>query len=446
MSSDESRPFPPAYWRFFLPLAAVGVLMLSGRLFQNYALLEFPDGVSQLARFTLASSIFFPCMSAVAFFPQLTNALIRNQRDLKIVGRFAFWVASALTGVLFFFAWSSWGKSCVAWLYPGEPELTEDIIFYLKWYTPSVLSYGYVNFVSGLLMQCERTHWVTVLRVASLVPMVLILAAGVFLESDARWVIGWSCLVPEICAALLAFWLLKKRSKVGPVKAEDPRLSYANIARYYWSLALTTIMFTLSRPIVFQLVTWEGARRGDELWTETVLAALALSFGLSMIFQITINHLRNVYLTYAAEFPAATRRFAWKLIGWVTLLMAILIVTPGARFFFEHLQGADGQVLEWAVQSFAVFVLVPLVVGIRNHYHGLAMVERRTLVMGTASILRNVGIVVIGLSLSALGVFTPWTGSLLLIMGFVVEALVVGPVMARRKPSGVIPPPEMPVS
>ncbi|MCH2156887.1 MAG: hypothetical protein MK080_12930, partial [Opitutales bacterium] len=77
---------------------------------------------------------------------------------------------------------------------------------------------------------------------------------------------------------------------------------------------------------------------------------------------------------------------------------------------------------------------------------GLAMVERRTLVMGTASILRNVGIVVIGLSLSALGVFTPWTGSLLLIMGFVVEALVVGPVMARRKPSGVIPPPEMPVS
>ncbi|MGB0371769.1 MAG: hypothetical protein ACPGN3_10570 [Opitutales bacterium] len=418
-------------WRFFGPLAAVSVLFLSGRLFQNFALLHFPDGVRQIATFTLASSVFFPCMSAVNFFPQLANTLVKGRRDLRTVGRFSLMTCTLLSCVFWGIAWTPAGKEFVGSVFPSSDDVLADIVYYLRWYSPVVFLTGLVNFVSGLLMQCHRTGWVSCLRVASLVSLVLVLSVGLFWDVEARLIIGISCVLPELVAAILGLWCLKKR--VDLKEGGSAVISYRETWIFFWPLALTTAMFTLSRPIINQLVTVAGSRVEIENWTEEVLAALAVAFGFSMIFQMTINQLRNVYVTFALERPEDTRAFARQLILGLTVIMALVAMTPFARWFFEHLQGLEGRPLEWALDNYVVLCAVPVVVGLRNHFHGLAMAHRRTAIMGAASIMRNISVMIVGWLLITMDKFEPWIGAVLLLVGFSVEAAIVRADARRRK-------------
>lgn len=410
-------------WRFYGPLAVVSVLFLSGRLFQNFALLNFPDGVRQIATFTLASSVFFPCMSAVNFFPQLSNTLIKGKRDLNTVGVFALITCSGLSVVFWSLAWTGWGTRVIGGLFSISDQVLGDIVYYLRWYSPVVFLTGLVNFVSGLLMQCHRTGWVSGLRGASLVTLILVLAMGLFWDLEARLVIGISCVLPELVAVILGLWCLRNRVKLPA--GGSARISYREIWCFFWPLALTTMMFTLSRPIINQLVTVAGKREAISDWTEEVLAALAVAFGFAMIFQMMINQLRNVYVTFALERPSETRAFAVQLIVGLTVLMLFVGVSPVGGWFFEHMQGLTGRPLDWALQNYYGLCAVPLIVGLRNHFHGLAMANRRTTIMGAASILRNASVLGVGWGLIWLGKFEPWSGSILLLLGFLVEAIIV---------------------
>ena len=272
-------------------------------------------------------------------------------------------------------------------------------------------------------MQCHRTGWVSGLRVVSLVTLVLVLTAGLFFEIEARFVIGVSCVLPELFAALLGLWCLRKR--VALPDGGVARITMQEVWVFFWPLALTTAMFTLSRPIINQLVTVAGEYGDGSLWSEEMLAALAVAFSFAMIFQMTINQLRNVYVTFALERPEDTLAFSRQLITILTGVMCFLGVTPAAALFFEYLQGVTGRPLEWALLNYYGLCAVPIVVGLRNHYHGLAMAHRRTRIMGLASIARNVSIFAAGWMLIWTGQFEPWAGALLLLVGFFVEAWIV---------------------
>ena len=410
-------------WRFYGPLAVVSVLFLSGRLFQNYALLNFPDGVRQIATFTLASSIFFPCMSAVNFFPQLANTFVKGQADLRTVGRFSVLTCFVLSAVLWVIAWTPAGERFVASLFPSSERVLKDMMYYLRWYSPVVFLTGLVNFISGLLMQCHRTGWVSSLRVASLLSLILVLACGLFFEIEAHLIIGISCVLPELVAAVLGLWCLKKR--VVLPEGGEARISLREVWMFFWPLALTTAMFTMSRPIINQLVTVAGDHGEGLAWSEEVLAALAVAFSFAMIFQMTINQLRNVYVTFALERLDDTLAFARQLIALLTGIMVFVAITPIAHLFFEHLQGVAGRPLDWAMSNYYGLCAVPIVVGLRNHYHGLAMAQRRTRIMGAASVARNASIFGTGWLLISLGKFEPWAGAVLLLIGFIVEAWIV---------------------
>ena len=418
-------------WRFFGPLAVVSVLFLSGRLFQNYALLNFPDGVRQIATFTLATSIYFPCMSAVTFFPQLANSLVKGTGDLRTVGRFSILTCFVLSGILWLIAWTPAGERFLASLFPSSEQVLKDMVYYLRWYSPVVFLTGLVNFVSGLLMQCHRTSWVSGLRAVSLVTLIVVLAGGLFFEIEARLVIGVSCVLPELVAAALGLWCLKRR--VNLPEGGDARISMKEVWGFFWPLALTTVMFMMSRPIINQLVTVAGNRGEGLQWSEELLAGLAVAFGFAMIFQMTINQLRNVYVTFALERPEDTRVFARQLVCALTGIMVFVGITAIAALFFEYLQGVTGRPLEWALQNYYGLCLVPIVVGLRNHYHGLAMAKRRTRIMGAASIFRNVSIFGAGWLLIGLDRFEPWAASVLLLIGFFVEAFILRFDAVRRK-------------
>jgi len=194
-------------------------------------------------------------------------------------------------------------------------------------------------------------------------------------------------------------------------------------------MAVTTTMFTLSRPILFSVVTLVEA---DQQRAELMIAALSLAFACGFIFQSVVNNvLRNLMATFGGDDPVGCRRFALQLTLGTTVLAAICLAGPPVRWFLAAVLHAEGRVLELAAQAAPVLALAPLVIAWRNWYHGLAMVHRRTGAMLIGSLGRN-GCVAFGaLALAELGWFDHRTGAALLVAAFACEAL--GTILASRR-------------
>ncbi|MCK4284239.1 MAG: hypothetical protein KAX44_07975, partial [Candidatus Brocadiae bacterium] len=64
------NPTTREYWRFYWPLSLMAVAFFSGRLFQNYVLLRYEEGVRELAMFALAMAFFHPFRGTLIFAPQ----------------------------------------------------------------------------------------------------------------------------------------------------------------------------------------------------------------------------------------------------------------------------------------------------------------------------------------------------------------------------------------
>jgi hypothetical protein len=241
---------------------------------------------------------------------------------------------------------------------------------------------------------------------------------------------GWSAvttialsrLVPELFASAALVVLVRLCHR--PLAEADEELTHRRIAAYFLPMALNTVMFALSRPIVFAFVT--AAAAGGVLRTgEAAVAGLSLAFSFGMIFQGTINQIRHVFATFGRDDASGVRRFLVHVTVLVTALCLASCISPLNRWYFAHFQGAEGLVLEVALDAMWVLVLVPTVIAWRNYYHGLAMVKRRTLGMGIGGILRNVAIYLACLVLVKLGWFSHFWAAAMLVFGFATEALTV---------------------
>ena len=118
----------------------------------------------------------------------------------------------------------------------------------------------------------------------------------------------------------------------------------------------------------------------------------------------------------------------------ITAIMLIFALTPLSAWVWRDLMSIPEEVLSMSVQVFLIMCLMPVIIIVRNYFHGRLMVERRTSGMAVGSALRVIGIYFGAMLCFNMGWLNHITASLLLIMGFVIETVVV--IQAAAKGSG----------
>jgi len=414
-----------SYWRFYWPLSLMGAVAMSGRLLQNYVLLDYEAGVREMAVFALAMAVAQPFQMVLAFVPQMANVLVRGPRSLGSSIRFVVTVGLVFTLPVVVLGWTPVGRIVLPVIYRVGPERIGRIMLYLRYLTPVTLMVGLAFFCEGLLVQGRRTMAVGGLRVLNVLVLAGVLVVGRRLGWSPTLTLSLSMIVPRFLHMVLAGALTLACYRYPP-SGEDRRLSQREIAGFFGPMAATTIMFTLSRPIVFGFLTavYAGGGPGAS-GADSAVAAVNLAFSLSMLFQGSVNQFRNLFVTFGKGDPAGVRRFMIRVTAAITVLMLVVIVTPLASFFLGRLQGASGDTLRMARQGLWVLLLVPVVIGWRNYYHGLAMVQRRTLAMAAGSVCRNVAILAAAGALVALGGYNHVAATAMLVFGFTAEATTV---------------------
>lgn len=412
------KPAPHGqYWSFFWPLTLTGLAMVLARQFQHGTLGRFDSPTEELATFAYAWSTFHLFNAAVIFVPQMTNALARSPRARRQCLNFTLSVAAVLTIPILVMAFTPVGRWVLPRVFPIDAAATESIVMYLRFFSPLILVHALRQHFTGLLVQSRRTGLVTILQVYSLAAILAMLIVGLRVGWPASQTLG----VAQVLSAattMVATIVLCRRFRRAPVRAAEEELTYRRIVVFFWPVAVTSVMFSLSRPVLFSF-----AGRGDA--GDATVAALAVAGGVAMIFQNCLNQFRHIFVTFGSNDLPGIRRFLLRVWLVVTATMVLIAVTPLGTWLFRDLLGVEPHVLPMARHVLGVMCLAPLMICIRNYFHGIAMTGRSTIGMATGGVCR-VGVLYLGSAgLYHLGWLNHATAAAMLVAGFGVEAITV---------------------
>ncbi|MEC8020715.1 MAG: hypothetical protein VX179_01910 [Pseudomonadota bacterium] len=406
------------YWAFYWPLALTGAVTVLGTQIQNGVLARMENAAAILAAYAVAQAVLSLFNAAQAFAPQLTTRFARGAKATARVRGFILGISAALAGLVALLA--TLGQPLIIASFSLSPALQAQTFAFLLALAPMVWLNGMRFYLVGRLIQQERTGRVTVLNGVHLTVLIVSLAAGLALRLDPVLTLVGAQALAGLVHATLAIGALRPGAEAAAgSEAESEELpSYQRLRAFFGPVVLTGIMFALSRPILYAAI----GGTGDGILT---IAALRIAFDFTFFFQQAANQFRHFFVTFGLDAMAEKRRFMIRVALGLTLAMALTAFTPLGPLLIAEGIGAEAEVTRRALAALQVMTLLPLLIILRNLFHGILMVEERTGGMALGSILRVLTIAGLAQLLAPVGLLTPTTAAWTLLAGFATETAVV---------------------
>lgn len=226
-----------------------------------------------------------------------------------------------------------------------------------------------------------------------------------------------------LCQLAATLWVKERYYRL-PELAEHEQLTYRELVDFFVPVSMTGVMFALSRPVLYAFVTRAPAGL-------PAIAAMRVAFDFSMLFQQAANQFRHFFVTFGLDDLPGKRRFMALIAAALTGVMLVFALTPLQVWIWRDLMRIPDDVRALAVQVFLIMCAMPAVIIVRNYFHGALMVARRTGGMALGSVLRVVGIYLGAQVCFSFGWLDHVTASVILLLGFVIETLVVLQAAAR---------------
>jgi hypothetical protein len=406
------------YWAFYWPLALTGAVTVLGTQIQNGVLARMEDAAAALAAYAVAQAVLSLFNAAQAFAPQLTTRFARGPEATARVRGFILGISLALAGLVALLA--TFGQPLIIASFSLSPALQAQTFAFLLALAPMVWLNGLRFYLVGRLIQQERTGRVTVLNGVHLTVLIVSLAAGLALRLDPVLTLVGAQALAGLVHATLAIGALRPGAEAAAgSEAESEQVpSYQRLRAFFGPVVLTGIMFALSRPILYAAI----GGTGDGILT---IAALRIAFDFTFFFQQAANQFRHFFVTFGLDAMAEKRRFMIRVALGLTLAMALTAFTPLGPLLIAEGIGAEAEVTRRALAALQVMTLLPLLIILRNLFHGILMVEERTGGMALGSILRVLTVAGLAQLLAPVGLLTPSTAAWTLLAGFATETAVV---------------------
>lgn len=390
---------------------------LLGSQLQVIVLARYPDGISEIANLAVANAVIMLFRSGLLFIPQLTNVYGYSTGSRRAVFWFVVIISSVSTFIFAFVGWGPIGDWVLLTMFErreGDLPL-EQIKEYCRWFAPTLLLEGVRGYYMGLLIQNRKTGAVSLLNVVSLVSVGLLLYVGYIMKLPAVTVVGGSQLV-GVVLTLLMTWVVYRYRYYQREPEEQQIPTQKELWNFFAPIMLTGFFFVVSRPII-------TAFAGKATNPVEMLVVTRLVFEISFFMVAPLNQFRNLYVTFGKMDLAGVRNFSVLVLGVILAIMLLILLTPLSTWVFGTIYGMQEPVLTMVIQGAWIVLLMPVVLTIRNYYHGLCMIRKVTGRMGYAGIGRVLIIALLAWWLTELGYMNQWAIPGILVIGFIVEAI-----------------------
>ncbi len=387
-----------AIFLFWLPLAATWIMMSVEGPFLAAVIARLPDPRFNLAAYGVAFAFALLIEAPVIMIMSASTALADDLLKFRRLRNFTFTLNGLVTLVQLLILIPSVFSFIMLDLI-AIPEEVARLVYGSLWLLlPWPASIGHRRLYQGLLIRDGRTRLVavgTVIRLTTMASTGLILfflvkppgawvgaaslSVGVFLEALASHIMA----LPSVRK------LPKPASHPGDSEAlVEPELTYRRILRFYYPLALTSLIGLAAQP----MMTFFMGRATSPVES---LAVFPVVISLTFIFRsmgLSFQEVAIAMMGKRHEHFRPLARFALVLGLASTGAMALVTLTPLSSVWFETVSGLSPDLASFAILPAAILVPLPFMSVLLSFQRSLLVVGMRTRPITLATALEVGGI------------------------------------------------------
>jgi progressive ankylosis protein len=345
---------------FWVPLAATWVMMALEGPFLAAIIARLADPTFNLAAHGVAFALAILIEAPVIMLLSASTALVEDRDSYRKLRNFANALNLGCTGLLLLLLVPAVYDFVMTTLL-GLPEEVSSLTYGALWILlPWPAAIGYRRFVQGLLIRSGRTRLVAAGTLVRLLGMALT-ALLLFLLTDlpGAWVgasaMSIGVLVEAAAARAMAAPTIRELLDGSQARPpEDGPLGYASIARFYYPLALTSVIGLTVQP----MLTFFMGRAPAPIES---LAVFPVVHSLSFLFRalgLSFQEVAIALMGRRAEHYPELARFATILGLAASGGLALIAFTPFVYVYFVTISGLSPELAEFAI--IPTMILVPL--------------------------------------------------------------------------------------
>jgi progressive ankylosis protein len=379
---------------FWIPLAATWLMMAFEGPFIASVIARLAEPKNNLAAYWVTYAIALIVEGPVIMMLSASTALVKSYASFIKLRNFTFVLNGILTVIMLvilippvfdLISLSTLNLS-------GEvADLTYyALIILLPW--PGAI--GYRRFYQGILIRNNSTRKVaygTVIRLFSMTVTALLLfhfkVYGAWVGAAALSV---AVTMEAIASRIMVHSTLKKiKSSIPDHNQED--LSYREISKFYYPLALTSMIGLAVHPLVTFFL-------GQSRFALESLAVMPVIHSLIFIFRSMGLSYLEVAITFLGdkfENYGQVRKFAVILAIFVFICICLIAFTPFSDFWFKIVSGLSNELADFSLMPTRLLVIMPVLTVVLAMQRAILVNGKRTGPITIATISEVISIIIV---------------------------------------------------
>jgi progressive ankylosis protein len=378
---------------FWGPLALTWLMMALEQPILIAFIARLNNAKFNLAAFGIAGSFAMIIESPVIMLMSASTALVRGHNSYKKLKRFTDILNTVVTGVQLVILIPPVFNFIVIRLMEVPEEIAglahTGLIIFLPW----AASIGYRRFYQGILIRNNLTRRVTY---GTLVRLSVIVITGLllyFAGVKGAYVGAAAMSLAVFCEALATRMMVSAALKTVLYKndADQDNLSLRSISRFYFPLALTSILSLGVNPFVTFFL-------GRSNMAVESLAVLPVVSSLVFIFRsmgLSFQEVNIALIGKEKQNYRVLRNFAIYLGLLVTLLISVLALTPLADLWFINVSGLSKELADLSYLPLKIMILLPALTVLLNFQRSTLIVNGNTAPISVATAIELTGIIAV---------------------------------------------------
>lgn len=384
------------YRRIFLfwsPLALTWLMMAFEQPFLIAFIARLSDAKYNLAAFGIAGSFAMIVEAPIIMLMSASTALVRGRYSYKKLRRFTDILNAVITTIQLVILIPPVFNFIVKDLMGVPDEVARLAHIALVIFLPWAAAIGYRRFYQGILIRNNLTRMVTY---GTMVRLSVIVVTGLFLYMagvKGAYVGAGAMSLAVVCEAIATRLMTDRtlKSLLAREDHENVNLRLRKIARFYFPLALTSILSLGVHPFVTFFL-------GRSYMAVESLAVLPVVTSLVFVFRSVGLSFQEVNIALIGKDRQNYRRlkkFATGLGIVVTVMIAVLAFTPLAELWFINVSGLSSDLAALSYLPLKIMILLPALTVLLNFQRSLLIVNGTTTPISVATATELAGIIIV---------------------------------------------------
>jgi len=384
------------YRRIFLfwgPLALTWLMMAFEQPFLIAFIARLNDAKFNLAAFGIAGSFAMIIEAPIIMLMSASTALVTGRNSYKKLKYFTDILNASITGIQLIILLPPVFNYIVIDLMEVPEDIARLAHIALIIFLPWAASIGYRRFYQGILIRNNLTRRVTYGTMVRLSVIVIIGLLLYIAGAKGAYVGAGAMSLAVLCEAIATRIMVSRPLKALLQKedTENGNLRLRSIARFYFPLALTSILSLGVHPFVTFFL-------GRSYMAVESLAVLPVVNSLVFIFRsmgLSYQEVNIALIGKEKQNYTVLRNFAISLGIMVTVLISVLAFTPLADLWFINVSGLSKELADLSYLPLKIMILLPALTVLLNFQRSSQIINATTGPISRATALELIGIIIV---------------------------------------------------